>query len=355
MDIKEFLLKKLFFPRVITLDRPGIIISKTLSRSGSEMYRRRNVWHFESIAARLQMDLAERIGKENASSVWYRIGKDGTTRYLLLADARPPPKLLVPAFVKYVFQLFYTSGMGFCRDMHFSNKTSVLKLKGYDNIVCRKSQLPSYFAGVASGVMSFLLKKNIEADARCGSCPGECVIIANPSIPTRHIPDFKALKPLPDYNRLNFPVEMESQGAYSFTDMQRFRKILRKSTFEFFGHPIYITEAGLVEMVAGHYEQQGQMELFRNAVKEESRDILLSIDPSMKTIKNIITSFGLGIPVFRTGKGIATVTLKHPPITKYGFEYTSTMIRGFLEAALERKLAPAAVSISHSQARFSFQ
>ena len=56
MNIKDYILAKLFFPRLVIIDKPGIIISEAARKYGHVSSRKRIVFHFEDIIINLQLE-----------------------------------------------------------------------------------------------------------------------------------------------------------------------------------------------------------------------------------------------------------------------------------------------------------
>ncbi len=111
-DIKRYLFDKLFFPKVAIIDRPGIIINKTISRFGKEGVKTRVIYNFEDIAVNLYLETVKKLGKKKTDNLWYKIGKESGIRYFLFAkNKKIPPVLLLPI----IEHTFNSAGFAFCR------------------------------------------------------------------------------------------------------------------------------------------------------------------------------------------------------------------------------------------------
>jgi DNA topoisomerase IB len=93
-NIKSYILNKLFFPKVVVIDKPGMFYSETSKKYGKSTSRKRQIWHFEDISVNLYLETAKRLGEEKAGELWYKIGKETSVGYLLFTKIKKMPNLL---------------------------------------------------------------------------------------------------------------------------------------------------------------------------------------------------------------------------------------------------------------------
>ena len=87
-NIQKYLFNKLFFPKVVIIDKPGIIINKTIGKFGKEGTKTRVIYIFEDIYSELQLETIKDLGKDKTDLLWYKIGKDVIIRYFFLAKMK---------------------------------------------------------------------------------------------------------------------------------------------------------------------------------------------------------------------------------------------------------------------------
>ena len=68
MNVKNYVFDKLFFPKVVTINNPGVILTKIVRKYGRESSRIRPTYIFEDILVQVQLDTIRseerRVGKE---------------------------------------------------------------------------------------------------------------------------------------------------------------------------------------------------------------------------------------------------------------------------------------------------
>lgn len=180
-SIKDYLFNKLFFPKVVKIDKPGIIYTISDRKFGNPGARKRIIWHFEDIVVNLILETVKELGKKKTQELWYKIGKDVGTRYLLLAKIKPLPLFILNHVIVYIFQSLKAGGFSLAEDIKYNSKKRSLVLRGNNNIICRKTKICTA-EGIISALFSFLNKENIEAEAKCENCPNGCLVVANKNI-----------------------------------------------------------------------------------------------------------------------------------------------------------------------------
>lgn len=86
--IRDYVVDNLIFPKALIIDQPGLVYSLLAKGYWGKKEKRRVVFIFEELISFLQLETIKKIGLENSSLLWYRIGKDIAFRYLLLADIK---------------------------------------------------------------------------------------------------------------------------------------------------------------------------------------------------------------------------------------------------------------------------
>lgn len=340
MDVKRYLFDKLIFPRVFIIDKPGVIINKTIGKFGKEGIKTRVIYHFEDFVTELYKETVKKIGKEKTYRLWYNINKDTSFRYTLFAN-KQIPKILVPLVIKYIFKTLSGAGITFGERILFSGNSYVFQ--GKNCVICNKIQGGAMMAGTASGILSSVIGKNIEAEARCVDCPKKCLIEANFDIKTKHLPSIKELMPFKDYNKLNFPNLSKisfSSDFNSFTDLLKFGKIkMEKSSnvFLFQNKIIIPSEIGLAEIILTHYEKLEELSFAKNVLINTSYRIATEIfekdnsfKNNIKMLKIILSAFGWGMLfIKRNYKGVLC-EFKHPPFNKGLPFFRAFILNGYI-------------------------
>jgi hypothetical protein len=334
---RSFFINKILFPKILIINEPGIIISKTLQIVNSK--RRRMVYDFEEVLVGLQSETLKKLGDKAASDLFYKIGKDVGVQYGFFMGKNKVPKFLRKSTIEYFFARLGSVGMSFGRKAVFNEKDNSLILHGEDSLICRKTQNSWMFAGVASGLLSFVICKNIEAEPRCKNCSKSCSIIANENIPARYIPNSNELCIDKNYEKFNFPEKTSrSNNAPALNKFYDFKKITilddGKSYFD--GRALFFSEAHMMGIVAKNYLIANK-DIFEDAIikysEELSSYLFRAMDKEEDKIKyfcGILSAFGYGIPsLLKDGREI-TIRLMHPPITRYGLLYFVLEVNGFL-------------------------
>lgn len=346
-NLRDFIFGKMFFPKVAVIDKPGIIISKSSSKYGGRESKRRNVWIFEDTLANLQLETIKEIGKEKTDELWYKIGKDASTRYLLLAKVKKVPDFLFPLIIEYIFNNLRTAGLSAAEKIEY--KKDAVTLRGKDNVICRKSNVGSLMSGVVSGIVSCLKGYNIEADSICNNCPNKCSIILSEKIRKKYIPRIARLIPAKDYYILNFLLYNKFKTTmFSFSDLYKFKKIWVDKSGKFFYLNLNILpiEIGWCGLASYHYEKINRIDVFKKGIVEESEKIartllneIPTIAKKIETILNILCAFGWGIPYYKKEDNVIIFDFVCPPITEYGFLYYALVLNGILNYCFNKKFS----------------
>ena len=339
-NIKNFFFNKVLFPRKFIINRPGLIINRVSSWYGGTKSRHRAVYYFEDIIAGLQIDTLNEIGKEKTSKLWYKIGKDLGTQYVLLASPKKKiPKILLPSVLEYIFSRFKSGGCTGANQIAYDINKETLFVTGYDNVICRKSNLGDFFAGAASGLLSFILGKNCGAILNCSNCPKECIMHISPKIKDDYAPVISLFEKSGEYDSINFP-ENDSFGGCSFQDLIRFEKArISENGKHFFKEKVIIpSPIHLFGLVSYNYQLMGYESILKKSIIKNSKILIKDISIKDGAVKDnlsficqFLSAFGLGsLKYFIKDNGM-TFDFIHAPINKYGFLYQALVLEGFLE------------------------
>jgi hypothetical protein len=344
--IINYTLSKLFFPKVIMVDNPGITYSYVDRKFGTPKAKRRMIWHFEDIIVNLQLEATKELGIEKTSELWYKIGKDVGMRYISFSGMKKAPSFLLGSILKYIFKTLYSSGQSFAEKISFDSSKKELVIEGSNNIFCRKTGDGSFTAGLVSSIISCLVGKNIEAVAYC-KCPNHCNIIAKPSNKKRYIPNRKRLEPDDIYFKLNFPTKIIfSKKDVSFRDMIKFKKIQfdKGGKFNFKNKALIPAECGMVGIIADRYINNGIKGVFSKGVVQGAEKLAIELLPEKETpiiklrkILDIYCAFGNGIPSYGLIKNVLRIHFRFAPYTKFGSYYSALALNGFINVAFKKK------------------
>ncbi|MBN1156744.1 hypothetical protein JXA85_03950 [Candidatus Woesearchaeota archaeon] len=345
-DIKSYILNKLFFPRIVINDEPGIMISKTISRYSKKVTKKRLIYDFEDIIVGLQNATKERIGFERTNKLWYEIGKDVGTGHILLSGKKEVPNFILAQVVEFVFNVLCSSGMSAAKKIEFNRKENKIELAGEENLFCRKTKINGFHAGVVCGILSALVGKNTEAETLCSKCPAGCRIVAEENVKKKYIPRFDDLTVPKNYHQLNFRFESKFQEkVFSFNDMIRFKKInFDKRGFIFYkDERIYPAYIGMSGIIAKKYVENNLQQVLESGIKQGAIDTAskiidsnLSKENKIKLVKDLFISFGYGrVMIIKTNRSVK-VRLIQPPFNQYGYLFQALVFNGFLTSALCR-------------------
>jgi hypothetical protein len=178
MSIKEFIIKNILFSKSVIQHRPGINITTSSRKWGKSPAGKRIIYLFDEIITSLQEATIKKIGIERSQSLWYSIGKDVGLRYV--GDAKISiPDFLKPDVIKHIFSLVNGPGNSpFSESISYDAKKKEFESTGKNSAYCRQTKLGSSYAGLTAGILSAILKKDIDAQALCTDCPS-CRIRAN--------------------------------------------------------------------------------------------------------------------------------------------------------------------------------
>lgn len=350
MDFKGYFFDKLIFPKVVIIDKPGIIISKTIGRFSKREINTRAIYYPENIGIDLYINTKRKIGIEKTDELWYKIGKDTATRRLSFLGKSEIPNILIPSIVEHIFKIFYSIGMGFAKNIDYNHKKQSFVATGENCMICNETKSGHNMAGLVSGVLSFLLNKNIEAEVNCIDCPKNCKIIANPMIKEKYISNIEELRPLEDYYKINFPKDISelSNNFKSFSDFLKFKQIEinnKNKCFSIKGNTFVPSEMGLPGIMLNHYFKIGEEKMFKEIVVSSSEILMKNILKDESNLNNrinffinIISSLGGGLTFHKKIGNKIILKFLYPPIDrKESCLFKALVINGYLNAVHNKK------------------
>lgn len=337
---KEFLFEKVLFPKMLIIDQPGVIISKAAGRYAKKIKRRRMIYIFEDVLANLHLETVKEIGKENTSKIYYKIGKDAGTRYMILANKRKISPFLLKPVLEYIFTNLRSVGFSFAENINYDNKRKSLVLKGKDNLFSRKTRDGEIFSGLVSGIFSFLVGENIEAK-EIASAKNEfyCKVVANKNIKKKYIPNFKELKPRENYDKINFPEQSISDNISSLRDLIKFNKVKIDSSgkFSIYGKALIYGETGTADIITRNYIKENLDSVLKKGIVQGSyslaKDILdnsKNVKNNFRIIKSIICTMGWGILYFKLRNKEIEASFLYAPSDNSNFLYQALALNGYL-------------------------
>src|SRR3989339_712150 len=103
-SIKQYIFEKLFYPKVVIINEPGMIINYSSKKYGHFNKFKRNLLYFEEIISKIQIETIRRHGIDKNRTLWYKIGKDLGIRYILVGGGKPVSKIILPEIIEYILK-----------------------------------------------------------------------------------------------------------------------------------------------------------------------------------------------------------------------------------------------------------
>ncbi len=368
--IKNILYNKLFSKKIVDIDRPGFIVSKTSTKYTNRRSRKRILYYFEEIIAQIQKDTLEKYGKKKTNELWYRIGKEAAIRYFLLEGSKKEkeirPEMLSEVLV-YMCNVFYSGGLGAAESIEYVNQS--LELKGSNCLFCRKGGIPFYNLGFLSGVVSEQSGMQAEGEMICQECPKKCHLSINSSSAEKkkgkeYVPGNEKLSVMKEYEKINFIYRKEKvPKALSFRHCIRFNKVVigKQNRLTLQGKSLYPTESGILELIRTHYEAIHMEAFFDERVirysKKIAQEMLQKVDKArkLKSILDICMILGWGVPLSQRKGNKLMVWFLFPPISKYGARMRALTVNGFINSATGKAWKLEKVSLDKKTPSMSFE
>ena len=236
-----------------------------------------------------QLTTIKKIGLSETSELWYRIGKDAGTRYMLFGKTKKVPDIILPTLVRYIFSSFAGVGFSIAKKITYIKEKKMWILEGEDNLLCNKTGIGDTFAGIMSATVSFLSGKRIDGRMLCSKCPHNCKMVIGQNVPFRYLSNLDEVRPLINYNELNFPSDLVSTTMPSFSDFFKFKKIdfSKIGKIHFKGKVISLAELGFIGLITENYNKIGEIKLFEREVARASKKLAGSWDdfPTLEEIR----------------------------------------------------------------------
>jgi hypothetical protein len=338
LDTKKYNFKKLYFSQFVIINNPGIIISKSFNFVNNLGRKIRVVYTFEKIYVDLYFNTLQKIGKEKTDELWYRVGKDISIRYLLM-NKKFFSLSKFEKIIKHFQEIFRWGGLDFLENLNYDLNKKYFEFSCNNNLFCKKIGNFSFMEGFASGLISFILRENLEAESFYNKKTGFYKIIICSSFKKKHAPNFSFLKIYSKYN-LNFlEIDKFKSSLSSFSDFLRFNLIKLDSgnKFLFKGETIIFSEIGFPEIFAMEYKQMGYKKIFENSVKKSCEELcdfyllkLKSSEEKTKLFRNLMSAFGFGEIYLRKEKNKIRVSFLKSIYINFDLIFLKSVINGFL-------------------------
>jgi hypothetical protein len=338
---QKFFKDILFTKKVI--HKPGLIINKILGLFGQTKSAHRTIFYFEKAIVQLQLDTIKKLGIARTRELYYKIGKEVGMQYMTLANVKTIPNFLIPKIIEHMCKGFRSGGCSGATSFSYNKNKKTLILKGSDNIICRKTTLGDFFAGITAGILTILFKRNYGAEIGCVDCPKHCKIFASPAIKDNFLPDINDLEKPHEYKEVNFP--KSADGFASYIDLLNFEKTkVEKGGKHLFQNFVVIpSPIHMFGIISKYYEEIDETELMRESliqsgysIAEELLGDFKAIKTKMKFVQHMLSAFGWGILSYRKNNNLV-LTLRYPPLNKFGFLYQGFILNGFINYIYKKK------------------
>lgn len=339
---KSYFFNRFLLPKVIIHNEPGRIISKTTQRYGRKSSRIRVMYAFEDNCVDLQLASSKKLGLKKSEEMWYKIGKSFVTRHLNFSGKKKIPKLFQEEIVRFILGAFHSSGLSLAQNIRFDKRKMEMELHGNNNSVCRKNGMGDIFAGIISGLSSFVFDKNIEADMlECCQSKKFCHVISKPIIKKKFIPKLELIKVEPDYNKLNF--KPTNQRAPTFSDFVKFKKIeFKDEKYQFLDETLLYMEISFFDIIYYYFKEYGIEDLYEPTIKESAKnkvDIFSKKNTcTIKFVCDMLSAFGWGIVTIKKNNNKLKVHITNPPYTRFNYHFLPAFVAGAIESIEKRKL-----------------
>ncbi|MFH0874630.1 MAG: hypothetical protein V1859_01745 [archaeon] len=344
---------KVYFPQIISINEPGIVMSRGSDWYGKSFRKKRSIYLFEKAFCDLQSGIIKKEGKKKAQEIFYRIGKDTGTRLLLLAHMDKSNEAILLPKLKIILFMLSFFGFRINEKVGYNKTKKEFFFSGKDNIFCTKTNEQGFSAGVISGIVSILSGENIEAEKiSCSFSGKDCCIVAGKKLKAKYIPDFKKIAPDDNYYRHNFiqesPIEFNKNEYAALKDLITANILeTKKNSLMYFGKEhVTINEIGAANLIFYHMNEYGLLDFSRKCIQNSHREITKPFLSSIKTkkerinaIKKITSGFGWGIPKFSWQEEKIKIIIEKFPYSQFEDSCITSGITGMAENALSSNLA----------------
>jgi len=330
--IKEYIFKKLFFLKLLDVDKPGVIYGKTNHFYSNLRINKRMVFCFEDFLSDLQKYTSSVIGMEKSSSLWYELGRDFGIKQINYAHIKNLDEKNKVEAVKYFFKIFNGSGATCLDRVKYLPYSKIFQTFGKSNIICRKSGDPSFFEGITSGILSSIFGIEYETKYSCDLCSKKCSSI---SVPTEN-KFFSTVEPiiLSRYKEFNY-----FQKIPNLKDFVKFKKIKvsSKGEWHFNKKRILPFPHYFFDLLFDHYASNGLQDVLEAGLVKAAQDFLKQFKKSnsylsfdLKFIENILELFGWGVFTHKQNEEFITFDIFNPATNKDGIRFIIYLLKGYL-------------------------
>ncbi|MBT4647770.1 hypothetical protein HN827_03365 [archaeon] len=356
MSPKKYLLRNLFFPKIIKIDYPGIIISKTTRKFSFKEKTRRQIYIFEDIISDLQNNTINSLGENNAKKIWGEIGTSLGKFYVSKSRIKPVPKIILEESIKYILKVFSTGGATCMTKFSVSKNAEIIKLNGSGNIVCRKTGINEFRVCFGKEILEAMTGYNYATEGICKkSCDKICHLKfekINKEKSKKNIEIYDDSKDQKYFETLknideNIPLK-------SFDEFVKFKKIKLNDTDKLvlFDKLCIMPWPLPLDIIYYIYEKHNCEHLIEkslyNTINSFKKTLLKnSKDNEIEILKNLFSVLGWGIFDIRSSKNVTKCSIKYPiSIQKNKNNFYSLVIKAFLEAFLRKKFTKITKKVS---------
>lgn len=333
-EIRKYILERLYFPHVLSVDTPGLILHKKIALFGGRDVVTRSILTFEETYVDLFLDTIKEIGEEKTSQLWYRIGKDFMYRYFGFYKGFSRSRGNIRRMMDYFCKHFSSTGMSIFNNYNYDLSKEKFVFYGIDCVIYRHTNDASYLEGAISGMVSCLLNKNVEAKMIFDKNVGACRIVADSSISERYLVSDKKISEISVVPIIKGNHSFSSNLS-TFYDFLKFGivKIDNSKKLSFKEKTIVPVEMGLPMIFFLNYRDLGLEKLYADSVVSSFEKIFRNIFSNQKSeedkilaFRNIVSAFGWAESFFsRQGKSVKVSFLnpffyrRIPSIVQYVF------------------------------------
>ncbi|MBN1502350.1 hypothetical protein JW930_02300 [Candidatus Woesearchaeota archaeon] len=339
-SISELFVKNLLLPKTYIIDKPGIVISESTGHFSRS--KKRMLYCFEDTFVEMQKLTLEKIGFERTNKLYYNIGIAMGERLACLSNnkVRIPRQLLKQVIVK-LFGIFSAYGVNRSEVIFQSDK---IIIRGSETLICRKTGIGSFYAGITAALIGSLMKKEVYASkTKCCFNDSYCEIIIHIRSQSRK-EEHSEFAPCQHYYQYNFPKHIKYvRHVHSIKELIEFKQLtFSKQKQVFMNHTIFPLEVGLFGIFYYYYEKESLLDVFEAALVKSGRNLLKSFylgkDVSkMDAIEKIFSTLGNGVLFISCSSERAIVTCLYSPYSRYKPFFFAHLLQGFLDEATNRE------------------
>lgn len=222
INLKEFFIKRLLFQKIVTIDHPGFILTKTTIKISNKQITRRLVYLFEDIIVELQDNSVSEFGIEKTKDLWKKIGTEFGKEYINTTKLEPVPRFFAKDAIHYIFQVLASSGGSCVSTVEIADDLSWIRTSGKNNIICRKTTIPDFHMGVGNIILEGIIGSPFKSKKLCHHCSDNCTILFERTDKLTPIRNINGYKYCPCWEHKSYS---NSPKHSNFRDFVRFKKI----------------------------------------------------------------------------------------------------------------------------------